>query len=189
MTENQRNFFRLDIEVALEYRLIDADETDTHPEDFFSSDPAFLIPQKIALLDRELQQQTPAQLSHESSNYLRLTHKKIDLLYQLIANQQKQKLEEHIKSVSLSESGMAFKCKEDWADNQHLALKIMLLPDCIGLYVKAKVIRIETLDNAGEESTRYGLEFIGLEEQYRNILARYIMQIQSQQLRQRKEQD
>lgn len=187
MTENQRNFFRLDIELALEYQLMDADKIDTHPEDFFSNDPAFLIPQKIALLDRELQQQNPPQLSRESSNYLRLTHKKIDLLYQLVASQQKQQLEQHIKSVSLSESGMAFKCSETWPEKQYLALKIMLLPDCIGLYIKAKVIRIESLDDG--ETTRYGLEFIDLEEQYRNILARYIMQIQSQQLRQRKRQD
>lgn len=187
MTENQRNFFRLDIDIALEYRLMDNNDEEISPEALFNNDPAFLIPQKIAILDRELQQQNPNQLENEASSYLRLTHKKIDLLYELVASQQMQHQEANIKHVSLSESGMAFKCQEDWNNDQCLALKIMLLPDCIGLYIKAKVIRREALKD--EHATLYGLEFIKLEEQYRNILARYIVQIQSQQLRQRKEQD
>lgn len=186
MTDNQRNFFRIELDASLQCRAMNAAELDSSAEAFFAFDPGFLMPQKIQQIDREAQQLNHQQHVHrDMANYLRLTNRKIDLLSQLVASQQIQQHQAFIQNISLSEAGLAFSGQEDWQQNQYLAIKLMLLPDCIGLYLKAKVILVEP--SKTPEQQHFRLEFIDADEHQRHILARHVLHIQSQQLRQRKQ--
>ena len=109
------------------------------------------------------------------ASYLKVMNKRIDLLGNALAAKQLKHLGEP-QRVSISEGGMNFSHTSALAHGQYLAIKMVLLPQALGLELCAKVVHCQALS---AEQFDIGVEFEGLSESKRQLLARHILQKQA----------
>ncbi|MNR50482.1 PilZ domain protein [compost metagenome] len=86
--------------------------------------------------------------------------------------------------VSLSEGGISFNHPQAVAAGSHLALKMVLMPQALGLLLRARVLHCQPREDGQFE---IGTEFEALTDAQRQLLARHILQKQAQQRRQARE--
>ena len=117
------------------------------------------------------------------ANYLKVVNKRIDLLGQALA----QSLLRDIgvpRRVSLSEGGISFNHPQAVPTGSHLALKMVLMPQALGLLLRARVMHCQAREDGQFE---IGTEFEALSDAQRQLLARHILQTQAQQRRMARE--
>lgn len=111
-----------------------------------------------------------------------MVNKRIDLLGQAMA----QSLLRDIgppKRVTLSEGGISFLHPQAVTVDSHLAMKMVLMPQALGLLLRARVLHCNERDGQFE----IGAEFEALTDAHRQLLARHILQRQAQERRQARE--
>ncbi|MBB4862466.1 hypothetical protein HNP46_001304 [Pseudomonas nitritireducens] len=116
------------------------------------------------------------------ASYLKVMNKRIDLIAQALT----QSLLSEIgpaRRVTLSEGGINFRDDQPLAVGQHLALKIVLLPQGLGLLLRAQVTHCQ---QQAEGDYEIGTEFDILGDAQRQLLARHILQRQASERRQAK---
>jgi hypothetical protein len=114
------------------------------------------------------------------ANYLKVFKKRIDLLGQAVA----QCLLRDIgapRRVSISEGGISFNHGKAIPIGSHLALKVVLMPQALGLLLRAQVVHCQTRKDGQFE---IGTEFEALTDAQRQLLARHILQKQALERRQ-----
>ncbi|AGI25099.1 type IV pilus assembly PilZ [Pseudomonas sp. ATCC 13867] len=119
------------------------------------------------------------------ASYLKVINKRIDLIAQALT----QSLLREIgppRQVTLSEGGIDFRDTQPLPLGQGLALKIVLLPQGLGLLLRAKVTHCR---QQSEGDYEIGTEFEGLGDAPRQLLARHILQRQALERRQAKARD
>jgi len=134
----RRRFFRIDDEVGLEYQLVSEEEYKNAPEELEKTkQSAFSLSADFATLNSEY---SPALNSirnthPEIAQYLELLNNKIDSISAQLLEEEIDDLDENTCMVNLSASGIAFKCSETLTDNQPVKLRIVLLPEKIGVVI------------------------------------------------------
>ncbi len=117
------------------------------------------------------------------ASYLKVVNKRIDLLGQALA----QNLVREVgvpKRVTLSEGGVSFEHAQAVPSGSHLAVKMVLMPQALGLLLRAQVVHCRQQDNGLYE---IGTEFEALTDAQRQLLARHILQKQAMERRQARE--
>ena len=171
-TEDRREYYRIDDQIALQIRL-----PGSHNEE---DSLLFNLLGDLHLLEYEAQPllRTVGESDRALFSYLKVINKRIDLLSQVLA----QNLLKDIgpaRDVSLSESGIAFVDALVHPIDTLLSLKIVLLPQGFGLHVDARVL--EHRDTA--EGTQTVTVFENLSAATQQILARHILHKQALQRR------
>lgn len=162
--------------MALEFSLLSGAEA-TASEALHDSSPLFNLLSELHVTDFESQHllRHISERDRTLANYLKVINKRIDLLGQALA----QTLLRDIgapRQVSLSEGGISFINPAPVANGSHLALKLILMPQALGLLLRAKVVHCTALDNGQHE---IGTEFEALTDAQRQLLARHILQRQA----------
>lgn len=179
-TNDRREYYRIKDTIALEFKLLAGHEALDHSE-LHDASPLFNLLSELHLSDFESQHL----LRHISdrdrtlANYLKVVNKRIDLLGQAVA----QNLLREIgtpRRVTLSEGGVGFAHSHALAIGSHLALKLVLMPQALGLLLRAEVTHCKPLQDGQFE---IGTEFEALTESQRQLLARHILQKQAQERR------
>ncbi|MGE8179260.1 PilZ domain-containing protein, partial [Pseudomonas fluorescens] len=119
------------------------------------------------------------------ANYLKVMNKRIDLLSQVVAHTVLGKFGEP-QPVVLSEGGIEFEHHLAYPAGSHLAIKLLLMPQALGLLLRAKVTHCEP-ESFG--TFEIGTEFEALTDAQRQLLARYILQRQAHERRLAREQN
>jgi hypothetical protein len=138
----RRRFFRIDDEVGLEYQQVSEEEYKNAPEELAKTKQStFSLSADFATLNNEY---NPAlnsiRGSHpEIAQYLELLNNKIDAIGAQLLTEEIDNLDEKTCLVNLSASGIAFKCSDKLADNQPVKLRIILLPEKIGVVIYGRV--------------------------------------------------
>ncbi|MDO9623610.1 MAG: PilZ domain-containing protein [Pseudomonas sp.] len=183
--DDRREYYRIDDTIALEFTPLSGTEA-LASDELHDSSPLFNLLSELHLLDFESQHllRHISERDRALANYLKVINKRIDLLGQAVA----QSLLREIgtpRRVCLSEGGVSFNSSQSLAIETHLAIKIVLMPQALGLLLRAKVIHCQAL---ADQQFEIGTEFEALTDAQRQLLARHILQRQALERRQAREQ-
>jgi hypothetical protein len=183
--DDRREYYRIDDTIALEFTPLSGAEA-LASDELHDNSPLFNLLSELHLLDFESQHllRHISERDRTLANYLKVINKRIDLLGQAVA----QSLLRDIgtpRRVCLSEGGVSFNSSQSLVIGTHLAIKIVLMPQALGLLLRAKVIHCQALD---EQQFEIGTEFEALTDAQRQLLARHIFQRQALERRQAREQ-
>ena len=139
----RRGFFRIDDEVHLEYEVVNDDEYNNATQILNEvHDSAFALSANFATLnhDNNYLLNNIRRTSPEVSQYLDLLNQKIDALSQHLLENSVAPTEDNLVSVNISASGIAFNTTENLTKNQAMKLRIILLPEKIGIQAYGRII-------------------------------------------------
>ncbi|MDN7142816.1 PilZ domain-containing protein [Pseudomonas sp. JQ170] len=183
--EDRREYYRIEDRIALEISpLSGAEALDT---DLLQDDsPLFNLLSELHLSEFE-SQHLLRQLSDKDrvlAAFLKAQNKRIDLLSAVVAQTLLGQLNAP-QAVVLSEGGIEFTQAQPIAAGSRIAVKMVLMPQALGLLLRARIIHC---DQRADGHYEVGSEFIDMTDAQRQLLARYILQRQAQQRRQALEQ-
>jgi hypothetical protein len=116
--------------------------------------------------------------------FLKSQNKRIDLLSQVVALTVLGQIGEP-QPVIISEGGIDFQHPTPIAVGAHLSVKLVLMPQALGLLLRARVTHCDRKGGGYD----VGTEFEYLSDAQRQLLARYILQRQAQERRLAREQN
>lgn len=175
--ENERRkYYRIEDSIALDFALLTEDQLSSG-EALKNDSALFNLLSDLHQVEFEAQHilRLITERDRNLANYLKVINKRIDLLGQVMT----QNLLPNIgqaQTVSLSEGGINFRHSQAIEKGCVLALKIVLLPQPLGLMLRARVVHCQALDQGGYE---IGTEFEELSDAQRQLLARHIFQKQA----------
>lgn len=181
---DRREYYRIEDVIALEITPLsnpDATSTDVLQD----ASPLFNLLSELHLSEFE-SQHLLRQISERDrtlSHYLKTLNKRVDLLSQIVAQTVLGQVGE-LQPVTLSEGGITFEHPHAWPVGSLLTLKIVLMPQALGLLLRARVTQCQPHEGA----YRIDTDFESISETQRQLLARYILQKQAQARRQSREQ-
>ena len=182
--EDRREYYRIEDMIALEIRPLSAPEA-AGQEVLQDASPLFNLLSELHLSEFE-SQHLLRQISERDRNlaaFLKSQNKRIDLLSQVVAITVLGQIGEP-QPVILSEGGIDFQHPTPIATGAHLSVKLVLMPQALGLLLRARVTHC---DRKGD-SYDVGTEFEHPTDAQRQLLARYILQKQAQERRLAREQ-
>ncbi|MDX1799961.1 MAG: PilZ domain-containing protein [Marinobacter sp.] len=179
--EERRQFYRVDDRVAMRYQRL-------RDEQAVSDETARLsVRNRLVALDQDLDHQLSV-LADESPRIhraMRLLNEKLTLLLGAeLAHAEDDESGLQLQSVNLSAGGLAFDVDEWIKVGERLLVELIFYPEGEAF---SAIVRVITSDSVSG-GYRLGTDFDGLPESDRERLIRHILSIQSQQLRQRRQQ-
>lgn len=188
--EDRRGFFRIDDEVSLFYKKIDEKQVvePHHVSDNILTSCSLstaleMVSQDSALLLHRLEKNQP-----EVADYLRLLDTKIDLIAQAVMMQGFQVKENDTRNVNVSATGIAFNCEEALKAGDHLEIKMMLISSMAVIVTYGRVVYCK---NGQSNDSQYpyfvGVDFINMKDEDREMLIKYVVKKQLQQIRDKKQ--
>jgi hypothetical protein len=189
-TEDRRGFFRIDDEVNLFYKKIDAklvNEPHRISDNILNScsltTALEMISQDSLVLMHRLEKNLP-----DMADYLKLIDAKIDLLAQAIMMQGFHFEESDTRNVNISATGMAFNCEEALQEGDHLEIKVMLVSSMAVIVTYGRVVyRTNSPSADGQYPYFVGVDFINMKDEDRELLIKYVVKKQLQQIRDKKQ--
>ncbi|TLX60568.1 PilZ domain-containing protein [Stutzerimonas nosocomialis] len=178
--EERREYYRIEDRVALEIVPLPREQA---AEDDPAGDapPLFNLLSELHRLDFEAQHllRQIGETNRPLVNYLKVQNRRIDLIGQALAQDLLKDLGE-TRSVELSEGGLRFGHAQPIPEGGRLLLKMVLMPQAMGLALQARVLYCQAREDGQYE---IGTEFEALTDAQRQLLARHILKKQAQQRR------
>ncbi|TDF84823.1 PilZ domain-containing protein [Pseudomonas sp. H9] len=184
--EDRREYYRIEDRIALEIRPLSTAAA-LGPDLLQDDSPLFNLLSELHLSEFE-SQHLLRQLSDKDRTlaaFLKAQNKRIDLLSAVVAQTLLGQISAP-QAVVLSEGGIEFNQAEPLAADARVAVKMVLMPQALGLLLRARVTHC---DRQPDGLYEIGTEFIDMTDAQRQLLARYILQRQAQQRRQALEQN
>ena len=182
--EDRREYYRIDDMIALQIKSLSAPQA-ASKEVLLDDSPLFNLLSELHLSEFESQHllRQLGERDRTLAAFLKVQNKRMDLLSQVMA----QSLLGEIgapQPVIISEGGIDFQHPTVLTPGSHLAVKLVLMPQALGLLLRAKVTHC---DPKGD-SFDIGTEFESMTDAQRQLLARYILQKQAHERRLAREQ-
>ena len=177
--EDRREYYRIEDTIALEIRPLSASEA-SGQEVLQDASPLFNLLSELHLSEFE-SQHLLRQISERDRNlaaFLKSQNKRIDLLSQVIALTVLGQIGEP-QPVIISEGGIDFQHPTPFAAGAHLSIKLVLMPQALGLLLRARVTHCDPKGDGYD----IGTEFQYPTDAQRQLLARHILQKQAQERR------
>lgn len=177
--EDRREYYRIEDTIALEIRPLTATEA-AGQEVLQDASPLFNLLSELHLSEFE-SQHLLRQISERDRTiaaFLKSQNKRIDLLSQVIAITVLGQIGEP-QPVIISEGGIDFQHPSPIATGAHLSVKLVLMPQALGLLLRARVTHCDRKGDGYD----VGTEFEHLTDAQRQLLARHILQKQAQERR------
>lgn len=189
--EERRRFFRIDDDINLYYRVIDAksvnDMSHVRPDILGScslSTALDMLTQEAKVTMRRIESRDP-----EIADYLKVLNNKIDLIAQALVLQGADFGEKKPRNVNLSASGLAFDNEEALNIGDYLEIKMVLSSLVAVILVYARVVYCK--ENADQQYNKLpfliSVDYVNIQEQDRELLIRHIVRRQMQQIRESRE--
>lgn len=185
--EERRRFFRIDDEVCLEYELISEQEYSNAPQELeqvqqssfgLSADFAFMNFEYSPILN-SIRSAHP-----EIGQYLDFINRKLDALSQRLLEEEIPCENSNKQLVNISASGIAFNSSDELEDNQPLRIRLVLLPEKVGILVFGRVVHNHTSDS---DRNLISIDFEHIRYDDRELMIKHNLNKQMQELRQRSE--
>lgn len=182
---DRREYYRIEESVLMSYSIV---TTEDEAKNTQPADPSLDIINEFANVSAQMKTALGriAERSPDVASCLKNLDTKINLLSQvMLMNNEEQTLTRH--NINISAGGLAFSSQKDINEGTLLRLKLLLPPDLSLMMQKGKVVSCIRQDNL-EHPFQISVEFMDLSDSNQDAIARHIMRLQAQQLRQRKEQ-
>lgn len=183
--EDRREYYRIEDMIALEIRPLSAPEA-AGEEVLQDASPLFNLLSELHLSEFE-SQHLLRQISERDraiAAFLKSQNKRIDLLSQVVALTVLGHIGEP-QPVIISEGGIDFQYPTPIATGAHMSVKLVLMPQALGLLLRARVSHCDPKGDGYD----VGTEFERPTDAQRQLLARYILQKQAQERRLAREQN
>ncbi len=182
--EDRREYYRIEDTIALEIRPLSAAEA-TGQEVLQDASPLFNLLSELHLSEFESQHllRQISERDRTTAAFLKSQNKRIDLLSQVVALTVLGQIGEP-QPVIISEGGIDFQHPTPIAAGAHLSVKLVLMPQALGLLLRARVTHCDRKGDGYD----VGTEFEHLSDAQRQLLARHILQKQAQERRLAREQ-
>lgn len=194
MSDERREYFRIEDEIALDYRLIREDEVDrlvermrSHLVDRFTAASSFAATSRqMAHAIHKVQGDSP-----ELARCLQALDNKLNMIAQLFVSEEMNIDEQPTREVTLSAGGVAFCAQHEIGVGSLMELRMVLFPSLVGILTISRVVYCERIDDSNTRFPwRIAVEYEHLRETDRELLVRHIMAKETEQLRaQRSEND
>ena len=187
MTEERREYFRIDDKVALDYRPIGEVEADVLREkmhsrvvDRFTAAASFnTITRQMTHVIHKVQSESP-----EVARCLQAIDQKLNTIAQLLVSEDMQLSQRTPREVNLSAGGVSFRAQKQMEIGSLLELRMVLLPSQLGILAIARVLQCDRVEGVGVTLPwQIGLAYEDLRETDRELLVRHIMSKETEQLR------
>ncbi|CAI8757167.1 PilZ domain-containing protein [Pseudomonas sp. IT-P74] len=182
--EDRREYYRIEDTIALEIRPLSASEAAGH-EVLQDASPLFNLLSELHLSEFESQHllRQISERDRTTAAFLKSQNKRIDLLGQVVALTVLGQIGEP-QPVIISEGGIDFQHPSSLAIGARLSVKLVLMPQALGLLLRARVTHCDRKGDGYD----IGTEFEHLTDAQRQLLARHILQKQAQERRLAREQ-
>lgn len=183
--EERREYYRIEDRMALEITPLSGAEASSE-ELLQDASPLFNLLTELHLSEFE-SQHLLRQISERDRSvaaYLKVLNKRLDILGQILTQTLHQEINEP-QTVMLSEGGMSFEYPQAWEVGTHVAIKMYLLPQTLGLLLRGYILHCQAQENG---QFAVGVEFEALNDAQRQLLARHILQKQAAERRLAREQ-
>ncbi len=187
MSDDRREYFRIDDEVALDYRLISDGEVDqllgkiqSNLVDRFTAASSFAATtrQMMAVIHK-VQTDTP-----ELARCLQAIDQKLNMIAQLFVSEEIREKNQDTREVNLSAGGVAFCAQHEIPVGSLLELRMVLFPSLVGILTVSRVIHCERSNEGNIQFPwQIAVEYDQLKETDRELLVRHIMARETEQLR------
>ncbi len=194
MTDERREYFRIEDEIALDYRPVDASEVDglverirSHMVDRFTASSSFAATSRqMGHAIHKVQHDSP-----ELARCLQAIDNKLNMIAQLFVSEEMHIHDHPSREVTLSAGGLAFRSQQKIDLDSLLELRMVLFPSLVGILTISRVIKCERMQDSNSEFPwLIAVEYEHLRESDRELLVRHIMAKETEQLRaQRSEND
>ena len=187
MSDERREYFRIDDEIALDYRMINGDEVDGLLEriqsrvvDRFTAASSFTATSRqMTHLIHKIQNQQP-----ELSRCLQAIDQKLNMLAQLFVTEEIGLNEHPTREVNLSAGGVAFRSQHEIATDSLLELRMVLFPSLVGILTVSRVIHCERVEDDNRQFPwQVAVVYEHVRETDRELLVRHIMSKETEKLR------
>lgn len=187
MSDERREYFRIDDEIALDYRPIDEGEVEGLSErihapfaDRFTVASSFTATSRqMAQALHKVQNQSP-----ELVRCLQAIDQKLNMLAQLYVSEEMHLDQQPTREVNLSAGGLAFRSRDAIDTGTLLEMRMVLFPSLVGILNLSRVIHCEPIDDGNAQFPwQVAVNFEQLRETDRELLVRHVMARQTSQLR------
>lgn len=187
MSDERREYFRIDDEVALDYRLISEAEAERLREkiqsrlvDRFTAASSFTATSRqMTHVIHKVQNQSP-----ELARCLQMIDQKLNMIAQLFVSEEINLHEQPTREVNLSAGGIAFRVQHEIKIDKLLELRMVLFPSLVGVLTVSRVIQCERVDDGNLKFPwLISVVYEHLRETDRELLVRHIMSKETQHLR------
>jgi len=187
MSDERREYFRIDDEIALDYRLISDDEVDRLAERIQSRQvDRFTAASSFAATTRQMTHvmHKVQSESAELARCLQALDQKLNMVAQLFVTEEMELNEQPTREVNLSAGGVAFRAQHEIGMDSLLELRMVLFPSLVGILTVSRVIHCERAnDDDRHFPWQIAVVYEHLRESDREHLVRHIMAKETQQLR------
>ena len=187
MSDERREYFRIDDEIALDYRLISDDEVDRLVEKIQSRQvDRFTAASSFAATTRQMTHvmHKVQSESAELARCLQAIDQKLNMVAQLFVTEEMELNEQPTREVNLSAGGVAFRAQHEIGMDSLLELRMVLFPSLVGILTVSRVIHCERANDGGRHFPwQVAVVYEHLRESDREHLVRHIMAKETQQLR------
>ncbi len=187
MSDERREYFRIDDEIALDYRLIGDDEVDRLVERIKSRQvDRFTAASSFAATTRQMTHvmHKVQSESAELARCLQAIDQKLNMVAQLFVTEEMELNEQPTREVNLSAGGVAFRAQHEIGMDSLLELRMVLFPSLVGILTVSRVIQCERINDDNRQFPwQIAVVYEHLRESDREHLVRHIMARETQQLR------
>lgn len=175
--DERREYYRITDSIALEITPLAGTEQSATP----NVSPLFDLLSEMHLLEFESQHllRSVNERDRPTAACIKLLNKRIDLLGQALTWNLIHEVGEP-RPVVLSEGGISFQHSEAFSLGSQLSLRMILMPQALGLELKAEVIHCQP---ATPDSYEIGTSFVDISDAQRQLLARHIFKKQAHERR------
>ncbi len=185
--EERRRFFRIEDEICLEVSVVTEQEYDNALQELtkVQQSPFALSATFASINHAHLPMMNSIRSSFpEIAQYLDLMNKKIDNLSQHILDEELPCSDKNMQKVNLSASGIAFDSTQAYSMNQPLMLRMVLLPEKIGLEVFGRVVNTQSFPDSGN-SVHISVDFEHIRTDDQELMIKHNLNKQMQELREK----
>lgn len=186
--QERRRYFRIAENIVLVARaltsaeLADPRRTADQQTNFFALSASLdVLTQESRSLLRRIERD-----HRDVAEFLKVIERKIDLMASTFLAMDPDLRGRSPQNVSLSASGLAFESESPHAEGAMLELKMLLLPDSLGLILYGQVVDCRRGGGKVLRPYQVAVDFVGLQEREREMLIRHVVRRELQQLRDRK---
>ncbi|MCU7795702.1 MAG: PilZ domain-containing protein [Candidatus Thiodiazotropha sp. (ex Semelilucina semeliformis)] len=190
MTDERREFFRIDDAIQVSYSVIQAADLPASIDDRLQDDRFSVmtrmqaISQHLSAPLHRIEQRDP-----DVADYLKALDEKINLLGQSFLAEENELLGQPSRSVNLSAGGLAMDIVEPLAMGDMVEIKLLLLPSYTGVLAYGEVVGVDTSPEGDPSYPHHvRINFTLIRNSDQDALIRHIMRRQGEMLRQRREQ-
>ena len=187
MSEERREYFRIDDEVAFDYRLISPGEAELLREkiksrvvDRFTVASSFTATSRqMTHVIHKVQNQSP-----ELARCLQAIDQKLNMIAQLFVSEEMDLHQQSTREVNLSAGGISFRSQQEIRIDSLLELRMVLFPSLVGVLTVSRAIQCERVNDGNLKFPwQISVVYEHLRESDRELLVRHIMSKETQQLR------